>query len=82
MSVTTQTAIEIQCDQCDEQVHLRGQLAQAIKLLVKAHASHHTARVIGDLARLALEANLNMADAEWKLARQSDVESIAEVHGC
>jgi hypothetical protein len=81
MSVTTQTAIDIQCDQCDEQVHLRGQLAQAIKSLVKAHVSHHTAQKIGDPAMSDLEANLDAADAVWKQARQYYLEH-RKAHGC
>ena len=81
MSVTTQTAIEMQCSQCDKQVHLRGQLAQAIKSLVKAHASHYTARAIGDPEVHNLNAKLETADAEWKLAQQSYLTHRRE-HGC
>lgn len=81
MAVTTQTAIDVSCGQCDEQVHLRAQLAKTIKLLVKAHVSHHTARMIGDPVAADLAANLNMADAEWKMARRSYLEH-RKVHGC
>ncbi len=81
MAVTSQTAIDVSCGQCDEQVHLRAQVAHAIKSLVSAHVSHHAARVIGDPVASDLEANLNMADAEWKLARQSYLEH-RKVHGC
>lgn len=81
MSVTTQTAIDIQCDQCDEQVHLRGQLARAIKSLVKAHASHHAAQIIGDPEVSDLGANLDVADTKWKQARQSYLEH-RKAHGC
>jgi len=75
---TTQTAIGVQCD---EQVHLRSQLAQAIKSLVKAHLSHYTARMLGDPKVSDLEIVLDAADAEWKQARQSYLEHRKE-HGC
>jgi len=81
MSVTTQTALEVQCDQCDEQVHLRSQLAQAIKALVKAHVSHHTARLIGDPHVSQLGGILDKADAEWKQARQCYLAH-RKAHGC
>jgi len=81
MSVTTQTAIEVQCGQCEEQVYLRSQLARSIRSLVKAHVSHYTARMIGDPEVHDLEANLAIAEAEWKLSRQSYSEHRKE-HGC
>jgi len=81
MSVTTQTAIDVPCAQCDEQVYLRGQLARAIKSLVKAHVSHYTAWKIGDPEAHDLETNLETADAEWQLARESYIEHRKE-HGC
>ena len=78
---TTQTAIDVQCDQCEEQLHLRSQLARAIKSLVKAHISHHTARMIGDPDVSHLEIILDTADADWKQARQSYLEH-RKAHGC
>jgi len=81
MAVTAQTATDVQCDQCEEQVLLRGQLARSIKLLVKAHISHYTARMIGDPKVFELEAHLNSADADWKRARQSYLQH-RKTHGC
>jgi hypothetical protein len=81
MSVSTQTAIDVPCSQCDEQVHLRAQTAQTIKSLVKAHVSHYSARVTGDPAASALKANLNIADTERKLARQPYLDH-RKMHGC
>lgn len=81
MTVTAQTAVDLQCDQCEEQALLRGQLARSIKLLVKAHVSHYAARMAGDPKVFELEANLDTADAEWKQARQSYLEH-RKTHGC
>jgi hypothetical protein len=78
---TTQTAIDVQCEQCGEQVYLRSQLAQSIKSLVKAHISHYTARMIGDPQLADLEVVLDTADAKWKQARRSYMDHRKE-HGC
>jgi hypothetical protein len=61
--------------------HLRSQLAQTIKSLVKAHISHHTARMIGDPEVTHLEVVLDAANAQWKQARQSYLEH-RKAHGC
>jgi len=81
MTVTAQTATDVQYDQCEEQALLRGQLARAIKLLVKAHVCHYTARMAGDPKMFELEANLDTADTKWKQARQSYMEH-RKRHGC
>jgi len=81
MVVTAQTATDVQCTQCEEQVLLRGQLARSIRLLVEAHISHYTARMIGDPHVFELEAHLNTADAEWKRAQQFYLEH-RKIHGC
>jgi hypothetical protein len=78
MAAMTQTALDLQCD---ESVHLRAQLARAIKSLVKAHISHYTARMIGDPEVSHLEVVLDSANAEWKQASRSYSEH-RKAHGC
>ncbi len=78
MAAMTRTALDVQCD---EQVHLRAQLARAIKSLVKAHLSQYTARMIGDPQVSGLEVVLHTADSEWKQARRSYIEH-RKAHGC
>jgi len=78
MAVTTQIAKKIECN---EQARLRHHLAQAIRLLVKAHACHQTALMAGDSRLARFEDNLHTATVNWQLARQSYLEH-RTAHGC
>lgn len=66
---------------CAEQVRLRGELAHAIKSLVKAHSSHHEAVMTGDPRVFGYEVALDSADAEWQSARSCYLEH-RRTHGC